>query len=74
MSSIVTKETIKAEVEKVPEDRLGELYEVVKDYSRPRPPVAGRSFMSELRDIKIDGPADFSANIDLYLNGEQDVG
>jgi hypothetical protein len=31
------------------------------------------SLFSRLRQIKISGPADFSENIDAYLNGEKDV-
>lgn len=31
------------------------------------------SLMSQLKNIRIDGPEDFAANIDLYLNGEKRV-
>lgn len=29
--------------------------------------------LARLREIKIDGPPDFSQNIDAYLNGEKNV-
>jgi hypothetical protein len=93
---MVTREIVKAEIEKVPEERLEELYEVVKDYSRAEkggdadnskalgPPGLdrgkvnqkrnGNTLFSKLRNIKIDGPEDFSENLDLYLSGEKSIG
>ncbi|MGI8495907.1 MAG: hypothetical protein ACR2L1_11445 [Pyrinomonadaceae bacterium] len=41
---IVTKEIIKEEVEKVPKERLNELYEVVKDFSRPKKKSRKKNF------------------------------
>ncbi len=68
---MITKEVIKSEIEKVPPERLEELYRVVKSFALPEPSPEKRSFMAKLREIKIDGPEDFAANIDLYLNGEK---
>jgi hypothetical protein len=70
---MVTKEIIKSELDRVPEERLEELYEVVKVYSRPETPTNGDSFLSKLRKITIEGPEDFAANIDLYLTGDKSV-
>jgi hypothetical protein len=71
---MISKELIKTEVEKVPEDRLAELYSVVKSYAEPAENGDGRSLMSKLREITIDGPDDFAENVDLYLTGEKTVG
>lgn len=71
---MISKELIKTEVEKVPEDRLAELYSVVKSYTNPPGNGDGRSLMSKLREIAIEAPEDFSENIDLYLTGEKTVG
>lgn len=71
---MISKELIKTEVEKVPEDRLAELYSVVKSYTNPLGNGDGRSLMSKLREIAIEAPEDFSENIDLYLTGEKTVG
>lgn len=71
---MVTKELIKSEIEKVPEECLEELYEVVKIYSRSGATTNGGSLLSKLRKITIDGPEDFSANIDMYLSGEKNIG
>jgi hypothetical protein len=71
---MVTKEIIKSEIERVPEERLEELYEVVKVYSRTETESNGNTLFSKLRNIKIDGPEDFSENLDLYLSGEKTIG
>ena len=71
---MITKEIIKSEVERVPEERLEELYEVVKIYSRAESESNGGTLFSRLREITIDGPDDFSENLDLYLSGEKTIG
>jgi hypothetical protein len=84
---MVTKDIIKSEIERVPEERLEELYEVVKVYSRTEVVGAisgdsnrvslesnGGTLFSKLRKIKIEGPEDFSENLDLYLSGEKTIG
>jgi hypothetical protein len=59
---MVTKEIIKSEIERVPEERLEELYEVVKVYSRKETESNDNTLFSKLRQIEIDGPEDFSEN------------
>ncbi|MDQ3374944.1 MAG: hypothetical protein M3521_13795 [Acidobacteriota bacterium] len=71
---IVTKETIKEEVEKVPKERLNELYEVIKDFSQPKKKKSKEEFLANLQKIRIDAPPDFAANIDEYLYGGKDFG
>ena len=68
---MVTREIIKAELDRVPEDRLEEVYEVVKLYSRSATQTSGGSILAKLRTISIEGPEDFAANIDLYLTGKK---
>jgi hypothetical protein len=60
---MVTKEIIKSEIERVPEERLEELYEVVKIYSRTETESKEGTLFSKLRNITIDGPEDFSSNV-----------
>jgi len=71
---MISKELIKSEIEKVPEDRLEELYSVVKIFAEPSGNGDGDSLMFKLRAIRIDGPEDFAENIDLYLTGEKTIG
>ncbi len=68
----MTKELIKAEIDRVDEDHLDELYEIVLRFSRGQ--GAGElTLMDQLMEIRIDAPEDFAANFDLYLNGEKSV-
>ena len=70
----ISKELIKSEIEKVPEERLDELYEVVKNYTRGEPSANGKPLLTRLSAISIDGPEDFAENLDLYLSGEKSIG
>jgi hypothetical protein len=71
---MISKELIKAEIERVPDELLDVLYSVVKEFARPATTNGGPSLMSKLREISIDGPSDFAENIDLYLSGEKTIG
>ena len=57
---MVTREIIKGELDRVPEDRLEEVYEVVKLYSRSATQTSGSSIFAKLRTISIEGPEDFA--------------
>ncbi len=70
---MATKEEIKSEVEKVPEERLAELYQIVRRFTQSRPTSSQTTLMSKLRRVRISAPPDFSENIDLYLSGEKTV-
>lgn len=68
------KELIKAEVDEMAEERLDELYSLVRQLKEAPGPREGKpSLMSQLKRIKIDAPEDFAANLDLYLSGEKSV-
>jgi hypothetical protein len=68
-----TRDLIHAEVDKVEEESLPELYTLVKGYAGTRAERAG-DLMERLLQIKIEGPEDWSRNIDAYLNGEKPLG
>jgi hypothetical protein len=70
----ITKDIIKSEIERVPEHRLEALYEVVKIYSRTESATSDETLFSKLKRVSIDGPADFSENLDSYLSGEKTIG
>jgi hypothetical protein len=70
---MVTKEQIKSEIEKVPEERLDELYRVVRTFSRKKAAGDKENLLMRLSRIQIEGPEDFAANFDLYLNGEKSI-
>ncbi len=70
---MVSREIIKSEVEKVPDERLDELYRVVKTFSQDKSSDVKEGFLMRLSRIQIQGPEDFSTNFDLYLNGEKSI-
>lgn len=70
---MTTIELIHAEIGRIPEERLGELYGLIQSFAASKPAPAGRGIMAKLRDVRIEAPADFAANLDLYLSGEKSV-
>ena len=66
-----TKELIKAELDRVNEEDLDELYRLVKGFAESKKLSSNQSLMSKLRSIKINAPEDFSTNFDLYVSGEK---
>ncbi len=71
---MTTKELIKAEVDRVSDEDLEELYGLVKSFTEAKVQDDEQDFMAQLRSIQIDGPEDFATNFDLYMSGEKRVG
>jgi hypothetical protein len=71
---MTTKERIHAAIESIDEESLDELYQLVKSFVASKAAQQKPGIMSRLKNIKIEAPADFSANLDLYLSGEKRVG
>lgn len=71
------KEQITARIESLQENELNELFEIIENFvkSKSGSQVSQEkpSLMSRLRKIEIDAPADFSTNLDQYLNGEKTI-
>ena len=71
---MVTREELIAEIQKVPEKHLDELYRIVKSYE-----TAGgedepnQSVMAKLRRIRISATPDFSTKANLYDLEEQNA-
>ncbi len=58
---MVTRETVIAELQKVPERHLDELYRIIKEYEvPPENNESDDSVMARLRQIKISALPDFS--------------
>jgi hypothetical protein len=68
---MTTKELIQAEIDRVSEDNLDELYSLVKDFTQSKQQSRKQSLMSKLKAIRIDAPEDFSTNFELYASGEK---
>ena len=71
---MVTREEIIAEIQKVPEKHLDELYRVIKEYEGTSvEPDANQNVMAKLRQIKISASPDFSMKANLHDLEEQNT-
>ena len=68
-----TKERIQAVVDTIADDKLDELYQVVREFAVAQSGKKGPGIMERLLTIKIDAPADFAENLDQYTSGEKRV-
>ena len=66
---MTTKELIQEEINNLSGEELEELYRLIKHFTQAKQQGKNKSLMSKLKGIKIDGPADFAANHDLYATG-----
>lgn len=57
------KEQIHAEIERMDEAQLDELYDLIKQFVQIRQETNKPSLMSKLKRIQIDAPEDFAANL-----------
>jgi len=72
---MVTREEIIAEIQKVPEKYLDELYGIIKKYETPDGAgEAQQSVMARLRQIRISAAPDFSTKASLYDLEERNGG
>jgi len=67
----VNKALIIEEIDRFNDNDLEALYELIRAFGQTRRAKKKASLMSQLREIQIDGPGDFSRNLDLYLSGEK---
>ena len=62
---MISKEAIKKEIDNIPEERLDDLHEIIKELVVSSQTVREKgNLMVRLRHVKIHGPKDFSKNID----------
>jgi hypothetical protein len=68
------KELIYAEINKIEEDNLDELYEFVKQFANTKSITKPKTgILNKLKRIKIQAPVDFATNIDQYMSGEKNL-
>lgn len=67
------KELIYSEIDQIEEVYLKDLYQVVTLFVQSKQPQKKPSLMTKLRQIQIDAPEDFAANLDIYLSGEKNA-
>jgi hypothetical protein len=71
---MTTKEHIHAEIEHLGEESLLELHKLIQDFLAAKAAPRKPGILAKLKDIKIEAPPDFAANLDLYMSGEKRVG
>ena len=70
---MVTREDIVAEIQRVPEKHLDEIYKILKKYEENgERDAADLSIMASLREIKISASPDLSTKANLYDLETQD--
>lgn len=71
---MVTREEVIAEIQKLPEKHLDELYQIIKNYETASvKDEPNQSVMAALRQIKISASPDFSTRANLYDLEEQNA-
>jgi len=66
-----TKELIEAEISRLSEEELDQLYQLIKDFVQTKEQPKKQTLFEKLREIKIYAPVDFAENLDLYTSGEK---
>jgi hypothetical protein len=70
---MVTREDIAAEIQRVPEKHLDEIYRILKNYEENgEQPAADLGVMASLREIKISASPNLSTKANLYDLEKQD--
>jgi hypothetical protein len=71
---VTTVEKIKAEIDKVPVEKLDGLYFYVRSLAEVRPTKHSRTkTIEKMKAIRIDGPADLATKLDDNLYGEKQI-
>jgi hypothetical protein len=60
---MTTREAIEAELQKIDDAYLEELYKLIQQFTQDRQTGRKQTLMQKLRLVQIDGPTDFAANI-----------
>lgn len=70
-AKMTAKDKIQAEIARLNEEYLDELYILIKDFAQAKQQLKKPSLMSKLKQIKINAPEDFASNLDSYLAGDK---
>jgi effector-binding domain-containing protein len=70
---MTTKERILSEIDVLNEEQLKALYAVIQQFLQIADKKETSPLLTQLSQIRIDGPEDFSTNLDMYLSGEKQI-
>jgi hypothetical protein len=69
------RQMIQVELENLNDEDLAEVLGVVKKLAAKKHATGTKpGLLAKLKQVKIEGPEDFAANLDLYLSGEKRIG
>ncbi len=60
---MTTREQIHTEIKDIGDQYLDDLYDLIKLFAETKQPPPKQSFMSQLKQIQIEAPEDFTANL-----------
>jgi hypothetical protein len=69
---MVTRELLQAEIAKLNDTQLEEVYTLLQRYVESKTASQKSSFLADLSQIKIQAPPDFSTNWEQYASGEKE--
>lgn len=70
---MTSREQITTELNQLSDQELDDLYPIVQEFIERRRKLRKPGIMSQLRQVQIEAPKDFSTNFDSYLNGEKQL-
>lgn len=70
---MTTKELLKSQIDGLDDQSADTVLQFVRQLAALQPRPLQGDLLTRLQEVRIQGPPDFAANLDLYLNGEQSV-
>lgn len=67
------REKLLAEIDSMDDRAVDAVYQLVRQHRASQGGQRQGDLLTMLQEVKIDGPADFSKNLELYLYGEKSV-
>lgn len=68
---MITRTLIQSEIDNLRDEDLDIVYSIIKSITKQYDKSSKQTFMSKLKSLKIQGPEDFSRNIDFYLKQQE---
>jgi len=70
---MTTKEILKAQIDGLDDQSTDAVLQFVRQLAALPPRPLKGDLLTRLQEVRIQGPPDFAANLDLYLSGEKSV-
>jgi hypothetical protein len=70
---MTAREQLHAEIDSLDDKSVMTISEFVRQIVKSPPPKRSGDLLTMLRQVQIDGPVEFSENLDLYMSGEKRV-